>query len=168
MHNRALHSKQQRARSCFNREIWGLRNLIYTLHITQCTVRSLHYRNFRLVFNSCQKIVDDCQRGQSILYFVKGRPSNILTRLAWPLPRSFLLCKKSQIIVHGMWAAVQKYPDLMPIRSDPQLFLPILQHFIAFPGLCTRAPYLGGEGGWICFPQQPPPPPASPTQSNQS
>ena len=44
----------------------------------------------------------------------------------------------------------------MPIRIDPQLFLPILQHFIAFPGLCTRAPYLGGEEGWICFPQPPP------------
>ena len=64
------------------------------------------------------------------------------------LPQQVKLCRNIQ--------------DLMPIRIDPQLFLPILQHFIAFPGLCTRAPYLGGEEGWICFPQPPPHPPTTP------
>ena len=155
MHNRALHSKQHSARSCVGRQIWGFRNLIWTLHSAQCVACTIGTSDwFSIVAKSLWMIVKEGR-----VYCILSKADLQTYWLGWPLPRSFLLCKKSQIIVHGMWAAVQKYPDLMPIRSDPQLFLPILQHFIAFPGLCTRAPYLGGEEGWICFPQQPPTPP---------
>ena len=149
----------------FNREIWGLRNLICTLHSEQCVACAIETSDwFSIVAKSLWMIVKEGR-----VYCILSKADLQPYWLGWPLPRSFLLCKIPDNRPWGMWAAVQKYPDLMPIRSDPQLFLPILQHFIAFPGLCTRAPYLGGEEGWICFPQQPPTPrPPPPPQSNQS
>ena len=89
MHNRALHSKQQRARSCFNREIWGLRNLICTLHSEQCAACTIETSDwFSIVAKSLWMIVKEGR-----VYCILSKADLQTYWLGWPLPRSFLLCK---------------------------------------------------------------------------